>query len=297
MTRLDVLQLGLLGAIWGASFLFMRVAAPAFGPIALIEVRVAVAALFLVAWVAWRGRLADLRGRGKELAFLGVINSALPFTLFAYATLSLTAGLSSVLNATAPLFGALVAFVWLRQSLGWTKASGILVGFLGVILLVSHKLDGSADRSAILAALLAATCYGFAAHYIKRRFTLVDPLVVAAGSQVGAALAWLVPALLRWPRAAPPPSHWACALALGVVCTGVANVLYFQLIARIGPTRAIVVTYLIPVFGMLWGRVFLGEPITLRMLLGCAVVLTGTTIVVRSRPAAETAAPFESGAG
>jgi len=278
MTRRNLVELLLLAAIWGASFLFMRVAAPEFGPIPLIEIRVAVAALFLSAVLALRGGFRGMRGKLWPLGLVGAINSALPFSLFAYATLSLTAGFAAVLNATAPLFGALVAYVWLRESLASTRVLGLVLGFIGVLTLVWGRLSLRGDRRAILAALLAALAYGIAAHYTKRRLATAPPLVIATGSQIAAAVLLLPAALRYWPARPPSLSSWLCAISLGIACTGIAYILYFRLIANAGPVRAIAVTYLVPVFGMLWGRLFLREPITPNIIAGCAVILLGTAV-------------------
>jgi len=225
-----------------------------------------------------RASLRDMRGKLFPLGVVGAINSALPFSLFAYATLSLTAGFAAVLNATAPLFGALVAYVWLRESLAPTRVAGLLLGFVGVLTLVWGRLSFRGDRLAIVAALLAALCYGIAAHYTKRRLSAAPPLVIATGSQIAAAVLLLPPALLYWPARTPSLLSWLSAITLGVVCTGLAYILYFRLIASAGPVRAIAVTYLIPVFGMLWGLLFLKEPITFNMIAGCAVILLGTAV-------------------
>lgn len=293
MSTRDRVELVLLGAIWGSSFLFMRVAAPEFGPLALIAVRVAVAAVFLTAVLAWRGQAAGLRGNMRELTLIGTINSAVPFSLFAFATLSLSAGFSSVLNATAPLFAAAVGLLWLRERLSLRQNLGLALGFAGVVVLVSSKLSLAGDRLAVLAGLAAAVCYGIAAHYTKRRLARLKPLAIAAGSQIGASLVLLPFAVLTWPEAAPSTRSIVYAIVLGVVCTGLAYVLYFRLLERIGTARSMTVTYLVPLFGMLWGFLFLGEPVTLRMLLGGGVVLAGVTLVARgaSRRPAHSHAP------
>lgn len=281
--RRDLAELGLLGAIWGGSFLLMRVAAPEFGPLALIELRVAIAAAVLAAAAAACGELRALRRHAGPLLLVGAINSAIPFALFAFATLTLPAGDAAVLNSTAPLFAALVALLWLRERLARPQALGLLLGFAGVVLLVWPKLALDADRLAIGAGLLAALGYGIAAHYSKRRLAGVAPLAISAGSQIGASLLLLPFAVWAWPDAPPSTTAWLCAAALGVLCTGLAYLLYFRLIARLGAGRALAVTYLIPAFGMLWGFLFLGEPITPGMLLGGAVVLLGIALVTRSR--------------
>jgi drug/metabolite transporter (DMT)-like permease len=273
------MDLVVLGAIWGGSFLFMRVAAPEFGPVPLIAARVTVAACFLVAVLAVRGRLRQLADHGGPLLVIGALNAAIPFSLFAYAVLWITAGLASVLNATVPLFGALVAYVWLGEKLGWRRVLGLTIGFIGVVVLVSDRLRSARGSGlAVLAGLSAAAVYGIGANYTKRKLADVDPLVTATGSQVAALLILLVPAILSWPSTIPSVRSWSSALVLGVLCTGVAFVLFYRLLARLGPAKALTVTYLIPAFGVLWGFLFLKEPISTRMLGGAAIVLIGTAL-------------------
>jgi drug/metabolite transporter (DMT)-like permease len=276
----DLLDLLLLAALWGGSFLFMRVAASEFGPLALIELRVGVAAVFLLVVLAARGRLGLLRAHAAPMAVVGVINSALPFSLLAYATLSVTAGFASILNATSPLWGAIVAWVWLRERLTPWRIAGLAIGFAGVLLLawgkVSFKPGGTG--LAILAALIATLSYGIAASYTKRRLAGVDTLAVATGSQIGAALVLLPLALLAWPARPVSLTAWASVIVMGVACTGVAYILYFRLIAHVGPARAIAVTFLVPAFAILWGAAFLGEDVTMQTAAAGLVVLAGTAL-------------------
>jgi drug/metabolite transporter (DMT)-like permease len=276
----NVVELVVLAALWGGSFLFMRVAAPEFGPVALILLRVGIAALILVPLLALRGGLPALRGRLWPVLVVGAINSALPFCLFAYATLSLTAGLTSILNATSPLWGALVAHLWLRDRLDRGRALGLGLGLAGVAFLFWGRASFKAGGSgwAAVAALAATLSYGVAASYAKRRLAGVDPLAVAAGSQLGAALLLVVPALALWPAQTVSDRAWGAVVLLATACTAVAYVLYFRLIASVGPARAIAVTFLIPAFAVLWGGLFLGEPLTARMLGGAAIVLAGTAL-------------------
>ena len=284
----------MLAALWGASFLFTRMAVPSFGAFALAELRVAIAALMLLPLLALRGGLAELRARTARFALLGAVNTAIPFALFAWAVLSITAGMASILNATAPLFGALVAWVWLRDRLTALQWLGLAIGFAGVLWLTGARagFDGDSSRWAVLAGLGATFSYGVSASVAKRYFSKVRPLAVAAGSQVAAALLLLPFALASWPEVAPPARAWGAAIALGVLCTGLAYLLYFRLIARVGPATAMTVTFMIPAFAMLWGRLFLGEDVTSTMLLGCAVILGGTALASgmlsarRSAPAA-----------
>ncbi|TAJ21187.1 MAG: DMT family transporter [Planctomycetota bacterium] len=271
----------LLGAIWGASFLFMRVAAPEFGPLALIELRVAIAAAFLGGVLAARGELMALRKDALHLSVVGALNSAIPFSLFAFATLSLPAGYSSMLNATVPLFGALVGYVWLRERLAPARALGLALGFAGVVVLVWHKLTLAGDRTAVLAGLLAALLYAIAAHHAKRHLAHLSPLAIAGGSLIAAAALLLPFALLALPSAVPSWKAIGCACVLGIVCTAFAYLLFFRLFAEIGATRSMVVTYLVPLFGTLWGALFLGEPVHATAIAGGALVLLGVAVVAR----------------
>jgi drug/metabolite transporter (DMT)-like permease len=276
----DLVDLFVLGAIWGASFLFMRVAAPEFGAVPLITARVAIAAAFLIAVLARRGGLGQLYRNIPRLTFLGAINSAIPFSLFAYAVLSVTAGFAAVLNSTAPLFGALVAFIWLRERLAPARVAGLVVGFAGVLVLLWGRVALAHDGggAAVLAGLTAAVLYGIAANYVKKRLSHVDPLVIATGSLI-AATALLAPvAFFTWPQTPPSPTSWMSAVLLAVICTGIAYILYFRLLSRVGPSRTLAVTYLIPAFGVVWGHLFLKEAVSASMLVGCAVILFGTTL-------------------
>ena len=276
----DLVELLLLAALWGASFLFMRVAAPVFGPVPLIAVRVGVAAAALLPVLALRRGLPALRGRIRPVLVTGAINSALPFCLLAYTTLSVTAGLASILNATSPLWGALVARVWLKDQLDRGRILGLALGFAGVAFLFWGRASFKAGGAglAVVAALAATLSYGVAASYAKRRLSGVDPLAVAAGSQLAATLLLVVPAVALWPTQPVPPRAWGAALGLGVACTAVAYVLYFRLIAHVGPARAIAVTFLIPPFAITWGALFLGETLTPRTIAGAAIVLAGTAL-------------------
>jgi drug/metabolite transporter (DMT)-like permease len=275
-----MLELVMLGAIWGASFLFMRIAVPGFGPLALIDLRVAIAALVLGVVLVARGHgLGQLRAVAGPLVVLGAINSALPFSLFAYATISLTAGFASILNATVPFFGVLIAAFWFREPVARHRLLGIAVGFAGVVILVWGDLIVGGDIKAVAAGLLSGLLYAIAAHYSKRKLAGVDPLVIATGSQIAAAVLLLPLAIWFRPTVMPTSTSWLAVAALGVVCTGAAYVLYFRLIASVGPSRAVIVTYLIPVFGLLWGFAFLDERVTVAVLAGCAVILAGVMMV------------------
>lgn len=277
---MNFLELLLLAAIWGASFLFMRIAAPEFGPIPLMALRVGIAMLVLAPVARSAAARQQLRAKLWPLFVVGVTNSAVPFCLLAYAALSVNAGMDSILNATTPLWAALIASAGFQVSLGRQQIFGLLTGFAGVVVLVWDSLSaGSAGVPlAIAAALLAALFYGFAVNYSKRHLAGVKPQIVAFGSQCFATLVLWPLAATCWPRHAISASIWGCVVALGVVCTAVAYLLFFRLIERAGSAYAASVTFLIPVFGVLWGAALLGEKVTLSMLTGCLIVLAGTAI-------------------
>lgn len=284
MKARDGIDLVMLAALWGAAFLFMRMGAAAFGPVALAAVRVTGAACFLVPLLVWRREVPALRAHWKPLLVVGVMNSALPFLLFSYAALAINAGLSSIFNATTPLWGAVIAWLWLKDRLSASRVLGLVIGFAGVAWLAWDKASlkpgdhGVSAASAIAACILAAFFYGLSASFTKRWLTGVPPMAVAAGSQLSATLVLAVPAVLFWPERTPAPADWAAAAMLAVLCTGVAYVLFFRLIANVGPANAITVTFMIPAFAVLWGALFLGEPITGAMVIGCAVILLGTSL-------------------
>lgn len=283
MRPADTARLLALAAIWGASFLFMRIAAPPLGPAATAGLRVALAAVALVVWLRWARVDLAWRAQWRFYLAVGLVTSAAPFALWAFSALHLPASYLVVLNATAPLFGALVAALWLRERLAPRAALGLAAGIAGVATLVGFGPLRPSPMIlwAIAAGALASLCYAVAAAYMKRRSAGVNAAAVATGSQIGATLllAPLVAALP--PPALPTAGEWLAAAALGVLCTGAAYLLYFRLIADVGPTRALTVTFLIPVFGMLWGALFLGEAITPLMVVGCALVLAGTALVFR----------------
>lgn len=279
-----LLALVALAALWGGSFLFMRVAAPALGPIALIEARVLLAGLVLLAWAAaTKGVPAPGAGVGAYLA-LGAVNAALPFVLIAAATLVLPASLAATLNATTPLFGALVAAAWLVEPLGARKLGGLLLGLAGVALLMGLGPVPltPATLAGAGASLLAAALYGVGAVYTRRRFAQASPLALATYSNLAAGVV-LLPALpFAWPAAMPTPTVWGAVVALAVASTAIAYLLYFYLITSVGPVRAVTVTYLVPVFGILWGRLFLAEPIGVGMIAGLALVVLGIALSNRA---------------
>lgn len=278
MQRRDAVDLLLLGAIWGAAFLFIRVAVPDFGPVPLVEIRVIIAAAILWAAVAVRRQLGAFRGRWRGLTIIGALNTAVPFALFAYATETVPAGFAAVLNATTPLFGALLGGAFFGERLGFTRALGLGIGFFGVVVLVRGDLGLVGGPPAIAAALVGALLYAVSAHLTRRLLPGVPSLVIAAGSLVASSVLLVIPTIWMWPAATPSPVAWMSMLALAVLATAIGYILYFRLLERVGATGAISVTYLIPLFGMVWGALFLHERITGPMLLGCGMILGGVAV-------------------
>lgn len=274
----------LLAAIWGSSFLFMRVAAVELGPLATAAIRVAIASLFLLPLMLAKGHWGALRQHWKPVLFVGVLNSGVPFALYSFAVMHITTGFSSILNATVPLFGALVAWAWLGDKPSLSRTVGLAVGFGGVVLLAGGQASfkpnasGIAPAWAVLACLAATTCYALAASFTKKHIPSLPPLVTATGSQLGATLALALPALWFRPDHWPSATAWGALLVVGVLCTGVAYILYFKLIENSGPARALTVTFLVPVFAIAYGVLFLGESVTAWMLLCGAVILLGTAL-------------------
>ena len=280
MTAASITRLFLLAAIWGASFLFMRVSVPAFGPVALITFRVGIAAVFL--WLVARvlKQSLEMGRKWKYFLSIGVLNSALPFLLFAYAAQSLPASLLAILNATSPLFGAAIGTLWLSVPLTGAVALGLGCGLAGVSVLVGQNLAlaGSAEWPAVAAGLFAPLSYSLASIYTKAHPGLATPFANAHGSMWMATLVLLPLFLLAPVRHAPDGGDWAAVSLLAIVCTGAAYLLYFRLIEDVGPTRALSVTFLIPVFGVLWGALFLDEAVGWHTLLGGALILTGIAL-------------------
>jgi drug/metabolite transporter (DMT)-like permease len=274
----------LLAAIWGSSFLFMRLAAVELGALPTAAIRVAIASLFLLPLMLAKGHWGALRQHWKPVLSVGVLNSGVPFALYSFAVMHITTGFSSILNATVPLFGAVVAWVWLGDKPSLSRTVGLGIGFGGVVLLAGGQASfkpndsGIAPAWAVLACMAATTCYALAASFTKKHIPSLPPLVTATGSQIGATLALALPALWFRPDHWPSASAWGSLIVVGVLCTGVAYILYFKLIENSGPARALTVTFLVPVFAIAYGVLFLGESVTAWMLLCGAVILLGTSL-------------------
>ena len=289
----DIAALLLLASIWGGSFIFMRVAAPEFGIYVLVAIRTVLATSVLLPILMMTGGVSQIFKHWFPIALVGLANTAVPFVLFNYSSLHLEAGVNAILNATAPMFGALVAWLWLGDKLTPTAIAGLALGFLGVTVISQQKLgEGDISFVPILTALLATTCYGIAASMMKRWLQGVRPLVVATGTQAMASIMLAPFALSTLPATMPSANAWLNAVALAILGTAIAYILYFKLIANVGPAKAISVAYMVPLFGIIWGVLFLQEHLSLQTIIGGVMILTGVAlttgvigIIKRSRAA------------
>ena len=274
---LTPLELTVLAAIWGASFLFMRVAAPDFGPFALVEIRLALGAAVLLPFL-WRDRALFPARKWPLLALIGAVNSAIPFVLFAWAAQRAPAGVGAICNAMAVLFTALVAVVFFGERISARRGVALAAGFAGVVVLAGSKTAGASIGMAVAAGTTAAFLYGIGANLVRKYLTGLPPAAVAAATLSSAALLTLPFALANWPTVEIPLRSWAAVGLLGALCTGLAFVMYYRLIKRIGAARAVTVTYMVPLFGVLWAWWLLGEPLTLPMAIA-GVLIVGSVMM------------------
>lgn len=279
---LNPLELGLLGAIWGASFMFQRVAAPEFGAMPLAELRLALGAIILLPFL-FKSQAAFPRAIWPKLALLGVINSAIPFALFAWAAQRAPAGIGAICNSMAVLFTALFAVLMFGERIGWKRGLALLAGFAGVVVLASAKTAGASIGWAVAAGTGAAVLYGISANLVRRYLVGLPPISVAAVTLSFASLSLLPFAWYYWPSQPISLPAWGSAAALGVLCTGIAYALYYRLISRIGAPRAVTVTYLVPLFAVAWAWLLLGEPLTVPMAIAASLILGSVAFSQRSK--------------
>lgn len=284
MKAADYARLALLAAIWGAAFIFLRVAAPVLGPAWTPEIRVLLGGLALLAWLRWHGIEAGLRRHAPFYLLVGSANIAMPFVLYSYAAMHAPASLLSIVNSTAPIFGLVWSASFGDERVTLRKAAGLALGIAGVALIVRLP-EAAVDPQfvwAVGAALCACCFYGVTGVLMKRFASGATPQAMAAGNQLAAALVLLPLLPLLPPLAAPSALVIANLLCLALLASGLAFLLYFRLIADVGATRALTVTYLIPLFGVFWGWLFLGEALPASALAGGVLILAGTVLVTRS---------------
>ena len=275
------LEIGVLGAIWGASFLFMRVAAPGFGPAALVELRLALGAMVLLPFL-WRARAAFPLRLWPKLALIGAINAAVPFALFAWAAERAPAGVGAICNALTVLFTALVGALFFGERIGWARSATLGVGFAGVVVLASGRIAGVEIGPAVLAGASAAFLYGIGINLVRRHLSGLPATAVAPATLGCGALLVLPFAIADWPTQPVSTNAWISVALLGVLCTGAAFVMYYRLIARVGAARASTVTYLVPLFGVAWAWWLLGETPTLRMTVAAVLILGSVALSQRA---------------
>jgi drug/metabolite transporter (DMT)-like permease len=281
----DLARLVALAAMWGASYLFMRFAVPYFGPVALIELRVLIAGLALGAFLLATGGAVGWRRHWRSYLFVGAVGLALPFVLIAEALTTIDASTAAILNALSPLFASLVAAVWIRDPLTAAKMAGIALCLVGTAVLVGWTPAPMSGRELLAASLsvIATAIYGYTIVFTKVNLRQASPLGTAAATMLmaAAALMPLVPfAPMPGAPADIPLMAWLAMLGLAIVSTTVAFIFYYRLIADVGPVKAITVTLLVPIFGMLWGVIFLGEPLTPGRIAGCAIILAGCALIL-----------------
>ena len=282
MRGADLARLVALAAMWGASYLFMRYAVPSFGPVPLIALRVLVAGLALLAFIKMTGGAVGWRKHWRAFLFVGTVGLAVPFVLIAKAVMTIDASTAAILNALAPLFATVVAAIWIRDPVTPAKMSGIALCVAGTAVLVgwTPKPMTGAELLAAGMSIAATALYGYTIVFTKVHLKGASPIGTSAGTLLMAAIA-LVPLVpLTQVQATITPMAWAAALGLAIVSTTVAFILYYRLIADVGPVKAITVTLLVPIFGMLWGVIFLGEPLTAGRVAGCAIILAGCSLIL-----------------
>jgi drug/metabolite transporter (DMT)-like permease len=281
---MSVKQLGvllLLAALWGASFLFMRIAAPVLGPVLLIELRVLFAGIALLVYAWAIRRLPRLLSKWKEYLILGAFNAAIPFTLIATSELHLNSSIAAILNATTPLFTSIVSVLWMKDSYSIKKFAGLILGIFGVVVLVGWSpLDFNEKvLFSIIASILAALFYGIGGVYSKVTFSGSEPLELAIGQQMGAAVFLLPFSFFKLPDQFPSGAVTFSVLMLALFCTALGYLLYFYLMKNVGPTKTLSVTFLVPFFGIVWGSLFLHESIGIGTILGLLITLVSIFMV------------------
>jgi drug/metabolite transporter (DMT)-like permease len=282
MRARDGFELCVLALLWGSAYLFIRSAVPEFGPVPLIALRLGISALVLAPLLVGRGGLRALRRGARPLLVQGVAFSAVPFVLLAWASLSMSAGLTAILNATSPLFAAIVAHLWLAERIGRWRALGLAIGFAGVLVLVWGGVDFAPGGTgwALVAMLVASFLWGVGGHYTRLRLAGASPVAISVGTLAVSALVLAPFAVATWPDTPPSTRAWVEVLVLGVASSGLGFLLYYRLVRNIGAVRATSVTFLNPPVAMVAGALYLGEAVTLQMLAGTAVILAGTGLAL-----------------
>lgn len=271
-----------LSAIWGASFMFTQIGAKDLGVIPTTMARVGIASVFLLPILLWQRQGKALLRIWRQGMVLALFTSALPFMAYAVALQHISTSTAAIVNATTPLFGAAIAWLWLQERLNAARMAGLALGFLGVCALVVSKSIGNdhwaSDLGGTVVCLAAPLCYGISASFSRKHMGQVSPLVTATASQVGSSIWLALPALWTWPAHTAKPATWAAMLALGIICSGVAYILFFRIIKAAGAAKALTVTFAVPVFALLYGVMLLNEGIHWPMLGSAGVIIAGIVL-------------------
>ncbi len=273
-----------LGAIWGASFMFIKVAGAEMQPFFLVEVRLGLAALAMLALSASQpGTLGAIRANWQPILVMGIINCAVPYTLITWGEVYINSGLAAIFNACAPLWAGLLGLVWVwAERLSPGRLLGLLAGMAGVVLVVSSNLSGGAEGTLQLAGqgavLLAALSYALAGIFGRNKLRDVPVRVTASGQLIIGALILLPFSIFQIPAKVPSLEAIASISTLSILGTAVASLMYYWLLTHVGSTRTLLVTYLLPGFALIWGALLLQEPVTLVAVLGLLLILLGITI-------------------
>jgi len=271
-----------LSAIWGGAFFFVKITVFEFGFIGTSFLRIFFGMLILIPGLFFNDNFQYLKNNWKKIFFIGLFIAAIPWTTYSFALQYISAGLASVINATTPMFGAIVASIWLKEKLNSMKILGLFLGFLGIFMLSHDDIHLEIDNATvgILAALVSTTCYGFGACYIRKYLSTIPPTATSAGSLISASIVLLPFTFFCIPDTIPSISAWGSIFFLGFICSGYAYYLYFGLVKKAGATVGLLVTFLIPVFAILYGYIFLNEKVTLWMLFSALIIVFGTSLVI-----------------
>jgi drug/metabolite transporter (DMT)-like permease len=286
LSIVDLRSLLFLGAVWGAAFLFLRIASPEVGPVWAAEVRLAIGAAVLLV-VAGRQTLRVARGRVATFFLVGALFSAVPFTLISFATLTLPAGFTALLNAATPLFTALIAVGFMGQRISWRVGTGLGVGVVAVIVLVgwSPLEPGPTTILAVAAGLGAPASYAVAGNLVRARMEGVEPIELATGMLTAGALVALPVALLSGVPGTPSVDGAVSLVAVGVLSTAIAWPVFFRVLRRTTPTAASTVTFIVPAFALTWGSILLAEPVGIGLVVGFGLILVSLMLVLGIAPA------------
>jgi drug/metabolite transporter (DMT)-like permease len=270
----------LLAAIWGGNFVLMKFGAPEFGPVPLAALRAVFSALFLLPVALMGKHLLKVAQHWRDLAVFSILNNVLPFILIAYATCFVSAGLASILNATMPLWVCLVAWIWFAERPGMLRIVGMVVATAGVATVAWADVAVRSDAYlAVVACIVGAVSLGLASNYVKKHFAQMHPIALTFSSSVAASLVLAIPAGMTWPDKNPSVVAWAAVLVQATISSALASVLYYQLVERIGQTKATSIAFLIPVFAATWDIVFFRHAPSANSLVGATIVLAGSAMV------------------